>query len=87
MHLVILSGCCVGTGLSGVCKVDRVGMVWVFWLRRVWIILSILVEEEEVCIFGVRSFDITVWYLSVRYALPGMGSAYLFYVYLCVAGF
>ena len=46
-----------------------------------------LVEEEEVCIFGVRSFDITVWYLSVRYALPGMGSAYLFYVYLCVAGF
>ena len=54
----------------------EVGMLWVF-----------LVEEEEVCIFGVRSFDITVWYLSVRYALPGMGSAYLFYVYLCVAGF
>lgn len=49
--------------------------------------VGILVEEEEVCIFGVRSFDITVWYLSVRYALPGMGSAYLFYVYLCVAGF
>lgn len=49
--------------------------------------VGILVEEEEVCIFGVRSFDITVWYLSVRYALPGMGSAYLFYVYLCVDGF
>lgn len=62
-------------------------VMWVFWLRRVQAILSILVEGEEVCIFGVRSFDITVWYLSVRYALPGMGSAYLFYVYLCVAGF
>ena len=49
--------------------------------------VGILVEEDKVCIFGVRSFDITVWYLSVRYALPGMGSAYLFYVYLCVAGF
>lgn len=31
--------------------------------------MGILVEEEEVRIFGVRSFDITVWYLSVRYAL------------------
>jgi len=55
------------------------------WLRCSDV--GVLVEEEEVCIFGVRSFDITVWYLSVRYALPGMGSAYLFYVYLCVAGF
>lgn len=75
MYSVVVSGCCVGVGLSGVCG---------GWGRND---VSILVEEEEVCIFGVRSFDITVWYLSVRYALPGMGSAYLFYVYLCVAGF
>lgn len=75
MHLVGLSGFCVGSGL----------VVYSWWLGGN--IVGSLVEEEGVCIFGVRSFDITVWYLSVRYALPGMGSAYLFYVYLCVAGF
>ena len=42
------------------CVLAEVGMVRVFWLMSVWVILSILVEEEEVCIFGVRSFDITV---------------------------
>lgn len=75
MDLVVLSGYCVGAGLAVCAGRMRCGGV------------GILVEEEEVCIFGVRSFDITVWYLSVRYALPEMGSAYLFYVYLCVAGF
>ena len=35
MWLVVLIGCCVGAGLSGVCRVAGVGMVWVFWLRRV----------------------------------------------------
>jgi hypothetical protein len=35
MHLVILSVCCVGAGLSCVFGVAEVGMVWVFWLRRV----------------------------------------------------
>ena len=73
---MFLSVRCVGAGLSCVCGVAGGRNI-----------MGILVEEEEVCIFGVRSFDITVWYLSVRYALPGMGSAYLFYVYLCVAGF
>ena len=34
MDLVVLSVCCVGAGLSGVCRVDGVEMVWVFWLRR-----------------------------------------------------
>jgi hypothetical protein len=35
MWFAVLCVCCVGAGLSGVCKVDRVGLVWVFWLRRV----------------------------------------------------
>lgn len=34
MRLVALSGCYVGAGPSGVCKVDELGMVRVFWLRR-----------------------------------------------------
>lgn len=43
MYLVVPSVRGVGAGLSGVCGVAGVGMVCVFWLRRVWIILSILV--------------------------------------------
>ena len=34
MRLVALSGCCVGTGLSGVCGVTEVGMVWVFLVEE-----------------------------------------------------
>lgn len=34
MYLAILSVRGVGAGLSGMCGVADVGVVWVFWLRK-----------------------------------------------------